>query len=236
MGRLDLVAGAMWHGKRNFYKKGWGETGWKRLNKRKEIITMKKNKTRKLLYEGLKNNEIELLEWYHDNPLSLYIEISLMVMADIGIITEEQRKMYKAQAEKSAGILREYLQEKGNDSIMDKDGLKDFLFGIMNEHNKMFSDISLDDETDTIFVSTVDGGQFIVTVSPLTADEALIELWAKKNPELMSLALGVLNMRDLGTFTEDEANGYLSSILENADNSVIKDLKSRLGMGEHSNY
>lgn len=197
---------------------------------------MKKNKTRKLLYEGLKNNEIELLEWYHDNPLSLYIEISLMVMADIGIITEEQRKMYKAQAEKSAGILREYLQEKGNDSIMDKDGLKDFLFGIMNEHNKMFSDISLDDETDTIFVSTVDGGQFIVTVSPLTADEALIELWAKKNPELMSLALGVLNMRDLGTFTEDEANGYLSSILENADNSVIKDLKSRLGMGEHSNY
>ncbi len=197
---------------------------------------MKKNKTRKLLYESLKNNEIELLEWYHDNPLSLYIEISLMVMADIGIITEEQRKMYKAQAEKSAGILREYLQEKGNDSIMDKDGLKDFLFGIMNEHNKMFSDISLDDETDTIFVSTVDGGQFIVTVSPLTADEALIELWAKKNPELMSLALGVLNMRDLGTFTEDEANGYLSSILENADNSVIKDLKSRLGMGEHSNY
>lgn len=188
------------------------------------------------MYESLKNNEIELLEWYHDNPLSLYIEISLMVMADIGIITEEQRKMYKAQAEKSAGILREYLQEKGNDSIMDKDGLKDFLFGIMNEHNKMFSDISLDDETDTIFVSTVDGGQFIVTVSPLTADEALIELWAKKNPELMSLALGVLNMRDLGTFTEDEANGYLSSILENADNSVIKDLKSRLGMGEHSNY
>lgn len=41
------------------------------------------------LNENLKSKEIELLEWYHSNPLPLYIEIALMAMADIGIITEE---------------------------------------------------------------------------------------------------------------------------------------------------
>ena len=89
--------------------------------------------------------------------------------------------------------------------------------------------ISLDDETDTIFIKSVDGENFIVTVSPVTADEALIELWAKKNPELMSLALSVLNMRDLELFTEEEAHWYLSEIVEKAYNSFVKDIKNRLG-------
>lgn len=193
---------------------------------------MEKNKKQKLLYEGLKHDEMELLEWYRENPLSVYIEISLRVMADIGIITEEQYRAYKAQAEEHADILREYLQKKEDNSIIDKDALKDFLFDIMNEHDEMFADISLDDETDTIFVRTVDKERFLVTVSAVTADKALVELWAKKNPELMSLALGVLNMRNLGGFTEEEVNSYLSSILEKADNSIIDDLKSRLGMDE----
>ena len=193
---------------------------------------MEKNKRQKLLYEGLKHDEMELLEWYRENPLSVYIEISLRVMADIGIITEEQYKTYQAQAEERAGILREYLQKKEDNSIIDKDALKDFLFDIMNEHDEMFADISLDDETDTIFVRTVDRDRFLVTVSSVTADKALIELWSKKNPELMSLALGVLNMRNLGEFTEEEVNSYLSSILERADNSVIDDWMSRLEMDE----
>lgn len=33
---------------------------------------------------------------------------------------------------------------------MHKDDLKDFLFDILNEHDTIFTDISLDDETDTI--------------------------------------------------------------------------------------
>lgn len=111
---------------------------------------------------------------------------------------------------------------------MHKDDLKDFLFDILNEHDTIFTDISLDDETDTIFIKSVDGENFIVTVSPVTADEALIELWAKKNPELMSLALGVLNMRDLGGFTEEETHRYLSEIVGKADNSCAKDIKCRL--------
>lgn len=111
---------------------------------------------------------------------------------------------------------------------MHKDDLKDFLFEILNEHDTIFMDISLDDETDTIFIKSVDGENFIVTVSPVTVDEALIELWAKKNPELMSLALGVLNMRDLGGFTEEETHRYLSEIVGKADNSYAKNIKGRL--------
>lgn len=90
--------------------------------------------------------------------------------------------------------------------------------------NRVFSEVSLDDETDTIFINSFDGKRFIVTVSPVTADEALIELWAKKNSELMSLVLGVTYMRDLGVFTGEEADGYLAEIIKRADNSVIGDL------------
>ncbi len=105
---------------------------------------------------------------------------------------------------------------------MDTKGLRDFLFGIMNENNALFLNISLDDETDTIFTKTVEGKNFIITVSPVTADEAIINLWAKKNPELMSIALNVVNMRDLGEITEEEADRFLSELVKRADNSSIK--------------
>lgn len=111
---------------------------------------------------------------------------------------------------------------------MDKDELKDLLFEMLNEHDALFSDLSLDDETDTIFIKSAGGESFIVTVSPVTADEALIELWAKRNPELMSLALGVLNMRDLGGFTEEEAHTYPSEIISKADNSCVGDMDNMI--------
>ena len=106
---------------------------------------------------------------------------------------------------------------------MCKDDIKSFLFNIMKKQATMFSNISLDDETDTILVTSTDGKQFIVTVNPITADEALIEIWAKKNPKLISLALSVLNMQDLGIFTEEETDMYLFKILENADVSCFKE-------------
>lgn len=108
---------------------------------------------------------------------------------------------------------------------MDIEALKDLLFDMLNR-NGAFSSVLLDGETDTIFVKSVDGERFIVTVSPVMVDEALIELWAKKNPELMSLAIGVMYMRDLGVFTEEEVNGYLSKIMERADNSIIGDWRN----------
>lgn len=111
---------------------------------------------------------------------------------------------------------------------MNKDELKNLLFEMLNEHDALFSDLSLDDETDTIFIKTVDGENFIVTISPVTADKALIELWAKRNPELMSLALGVLNMRDLGGFTEEETHTYLSEIISKADNPCVGDIDNMI--------
>lgn len=106
---------------------------------------------------------------------------------------------------------------------MNNDTLKYLLFDMLNG-NRVFSDVSLDDETDTIFINSFDGKRFIVTVSPVTADEALIELWAKKNSELMSLVLGITYMRDLGVFTGEEADEYLAEVIKRADNSVIGDL------------
>jgi hypothetical protein len=100
---------------------------------------------------------------------------------------------------------------------MDKDKLKDMLFDMLNENDTLFSDISLDDETDAILIKSVEGQRFIVTVSPVTTDETLIKLLTRKNPELMSVALGVTYMRDFGIFTEEEANKYLLEIVEKAE-------------------
>ena len=69
---------------------------------------MERNETVDLPYENLDSNKQTLIEWYRKNPLSVYIEIALMAMADVGIITEEEYKKYKAEAEKKADILREY--------------------------------------------------------------------------------------------------------------------------------
>lgn len=88
---------------------------------------------------------------------------------------------------------------------------------MLNENDTLFSDISLDDETDTILIKSVEGKSFIVTVCPATTDEALIELWAKRNPEQMSIARGVRYMRDFGIFTEKEANKYLAEIVGKAE-------------------
>lgn len=110
--------------------------------------------------------------------------------------------------------------------------LKNLLFEMLKGHGELFPELSQDDETDTIFIKSADGKRFIVTVSPVTSDEALIELWAKKNPKLMSMALGVMYMRDLEAFTEKEADEYLSKIIERADNSIIGDLKGKLGKSE----
>ena len=56
---------------------------------------------------------------------------------------------------------------------MDVDELKNLLFEMLEGNGELFSDLSLDDETDTIFIKSVDGERFIVTVSPVTADETL---------------------------------------------------------------
>lgn len=176
---------------------------------------MEKSQSGDIFYEELKSDEKILLQWFRENPASVYIEISLIKLEEWGIITKNEYKRYQSEVVKGVAILKEMAGDEVRD-IMGKDKLKDFIFKILNENDEIFSDVSLDDETDTIFLTVVGGKRFIVTVSPVTADEAILELWAKKNPELMSIAIGVIYMRDLGVFTEEETDKYLSEIVKKA--------------------
>lgn len=182
---------------------------------RKGIFDMVKSQTGDLFYEELKSDEKILIQWYRENPVSVYIEIALIKLLGWEIITEKEYRKYQWEVVKKAAMLKKIVGYKmGN--IMDKDKLKDYLFEILNENDELFLDVSLDDETDTIFITTVDGKRFIATVSPMTEDESLTELWEKKNSQLMTIALGVIYMRDLEVFTEEETNKYLSEIVKKA--------------------
>lgn len=77
---------------------------------------MGKNKIGNLFYDELKSDEKTLIEWHRENPLSVYIELALMVMAEIDIMTEEEYKKYKRMAEENADTLKEYMRKGGNES------------------------------------------------------------------------------------------------------------------------
>lgn len=188
----------------------WSKLLWK------GIFGMKNSGTENLIYEELKNDEKILIQWYRENPASVYIEIALIKLLGWKIITEYEYRKYQSKVVKKAATLKRIVEYKtGN--IMDKDKLKDYLFEILNENDELFSDVSLDDETDTLFITTVDGKRFMATVSPMTEDKSLTELWEKKNSQLVTIALGVIYMRDLEVFSEDETNKYLSEIVKMAE-------------------
>lgn len=115
---------------------------------------------------------------------------------------------------------------------MDNNALKDWLFELLNGHDYLFSDVSLYDEADTLFIKSTDGQWFSITVNAMTENQALLNLWGKEHPELMSIALTVRMLRDLDILTKDEYEEYISSVVEHSDTSGIynvKDMLERLG-------
>lgn len=60
-----------------------------------------------LLYDGLKIDEKILIQWYRENPISVYTEIALLKMFSLGIITENEYRVSQAKAIKKADILKE---------------------------------------------------------------------------------------------------------------------------------
>jgi hypothetical protein len=68
---------------------------------------MEKNETECLLYEELKGDEKTLLQWYRENPLSVYIEIALLKLFSLGIITEDEYRNYQSEVVKKADMLKE---------------------------------------------------------------------------------------------------------------------------------
>ena len=171
-----------------------------------------------------------MIKWYRENPTSVYIEIALIKLVGWKIITENEHKKYQSEVVKKASLWKRIARNEVK-NIMDKDKLKDFLFEILNENDELFSDVSLDDETDTLFLTSVGGKRFIVTVSAVAADKAIIELWAKKNPELMSIVLGVVYMRDLGGSRKKKQVNIYQKLLKGQNNVFGKDFSLRNNLG-----
>ena len=71
------------------------------------MSNMEKNKTERLSYEELKDDEKTLLQWYRENPLSVYIEIALLKLFSLGIITEDEYRKYQSEVVKKADMLKE---------------------------------------------------------------------------------------------------------------------------------
>lgn len=67
---------------------------------------MEKKNTKKILLKCRNNDEKLLLEWYRDNPLSVYIGISLIKLLSLGIITEDEYNKYLSEVYKKADILK----------------------------------------------------------------------------------------------------------------------------------
>ena len=74
---------------------------------------MEKNETECLLYEELKDDEKTLLQWYRENPLSVYIEIALLKLFSLGIITEDEYRNYQSEVVKKADMLKESCWKSG---------------------------------------------------------------------------------------------------------------------------
>lgn len=64
-----------------------------------------------LLFDGLKDDEKILIQWYRENPISVYIEIALIKMFSWGIITKSEYREYQARAVKKADVLKKSCQK-----------------------------------------------------------------------------------------------------------------------------
>jgi hypothetical protein len=67
---------------------------------------MRNNTEKNMLHECQNNEEKILIEWYRDNPLSVYIGITLIKLLSLGIITENEYKKYLSEVYKKADILK----------------------------------------------------------------------------------------------------------------------------------
>ncbi|GFI29278.1 hypothetical protein IMSAGC013_00664 [Lachnospiraceae bacterium] len=65
---------------------------------------MEEDQTRKLSYDELESDEKLLLKWYHENPLSVYIEIALIALEEFEVIIKNEYRKYKAETKKSRFI------------------------------------------------------------------------------------------------------------------------------------
>lgn len=58
---------------------------------------MEENQTKKLSYDELESDEKLLIKWYRENPLSVYLKISLMELKELEVITKDEYRKYKTE-------------------------------------------------------------------------------------------------------------------------------------------
>ena len=75
-------------------------------NKKGGSNIMRKKKTKKVRLKCRNKDEKLLIEWYQDNPLSVYIGLSLIALLKLGIITEDEYNKYLLEIYKKADILK----------------------------------------------------------------------------------------------------------------------------------
>ena len=75
------------------------------------MTNMEKNETKNMSCKELKSDEKILIEWYRENPLSVYIEIALIKLLSLEIITEDEYKKYQSEVAKKADMLKESCQK-----------------------------------------------------------------------------------------------------------------------------
>lgn len=76
------------------------------LIKKGESNIMRKKRTKKVRLKCRNKDEKLLIEWYRDNPLSVYIGLSLIAMLRLGIITKDEYNKYLLEVYKKADILK----------------------------------------------------------------------------------------------------------------------------------
>lgn len=72
---------------------------------------MRKKKTKKVRLKCRNKDEKLLIEWYQDNPLSVYIGLSLIALLKLGIITEDEYNKYLLEVYKKADILKVFARK-----------------------------------------------------------------------------------------------------------------------------
>ncbi|MFG6384410.1 MAG: hypothetical protein K1V96_09165 [Lachnospiraceae bacterium] len=71
-----------------------------------------------IMTDYLKENEEMIRCWEKNNPVTFVIEMALMILADLGIISERQREDFHLQVTKFTDVLQETYKHKGLEELL----------------------------------------------------------------------------------------------------------------------
>lgn len=108
------------------------------------------------------------------------------------------------------------IQGKEN-HIMTKDQVKDLLFEILNEHDSLFTDLTLDDTLNSLIITFIDKEKFIITVNDFKENEITIRHWVRNSPATLAIEMALIILADLKIITEEEREKFHLETTKYAD-------------------